>query len=266
MPTPPQSRLAALEARMEALVEGTLARLFPGRIEPIDLQRHLVRTLEDTAAQGAPAVSYTIRLHRDDVAHLVRDNPNLTDTLAALLVETARQLHVTLPSPPDVTLLPDEHLRPRSLIVTGDAVRLGATATGSVPAQAQLGVAAGGLPPAFLILDGDRTVPLRRAVISLGRRLDNDVILEHSSVSRAHAQLRLRFGRYVVYDLGSSGGTFVNDQRVQECLLKPGDVLRLAGVSLIYGEDQSVRTHAPAEPSRGKRDVDNGADRTRPIF
>lgn len=252
---------------MEALVEGTLARLLPGRLEPVDLQRHLLRTLEDTAAQGAPAVTYTIRLHRDDVAHLARNHPGLTDQLAAAIVEGARQAHITLPAQPEVVLLPDEHLHPRSLIVTGEAARPGATTTGGPQVKVEGEPAAATLPPAFLVLDGERTVPLRQPVISIGRRLDNDIIIEHSSVSRVHAQLRLRFGRYVVYDLGSSGGTFVNDQRVQECLLKPGDVLRLSGVSLIYGEDQASR-HAPTEvgDTGKRRPLEPGDDRTRPYF
>ena len=42
----------------------------------------------------------------------------------------------------------------------------------------------------------------------------------------------------MLYDLGSTGGTFVNGQGVQECVLRPGDVISLAGVSLIYGEDE----------------------------
>ncbi len=252
---------------MEALVEGTLARLLPGRLEPVDLQRHLLRTLEDTAAQGAPALSYTIRLHRDDVAHLARTYPGLTDQLAAAIVEGARQAHITLPAQPEVLLLPDEHLRPRSLIVTGEAARAGATTTGGPQVRADGEPAPTPLPPAFLVLDGERTVPLRLPVISIGRRLDNDIILEHTSVSRVHAQLRLRFGRYVVYDLGSSGGTFVNDQRVQECLLKPGDVLRLSGVSLIYGEDQAARSTPTEVSDPGKRSqLEPGDDRTRPYF
>jgi len=58
-------------------------------------------------------------------------------------------------------------------------------------------------------------------------------------VSRSHAQLRLRFGHYVVYDLGSTAGTFVNGQRIEECVLRPGDVISLGGVPVIYGEDAS---------------------------
>jgi pSer/pThr/pTyr-binding forkhead associated (FHA) protein len=62
-------------------------------------------------------------------------------------------------------------------------------------------------------------------------------VIDDARVSRSHAQLRLRFGHYVVYDLGSSGGTFVNGQRIEECVLRPGDVISLGGVPVIYGED-----------------------------
>jgi pSer/pThr/pTyr-binding forkhead associated (FHA) protein len=93
------------------------------------------------------------------------------------------------------------------------------------------------LPRAFVILDGERTISLREPVLNLGRRLDNQIIVDDPRVSRSHAQLRLRFGHYVVYDLGSTGGTFVNGKRIEECVLRPGDVISLGGVPVIYGED-----------------------------
>ena len=85
--------------------------------------------------------------------------------------------------------------------------------------------------------------------INLGRRLDNHIIIDDPRVSRNHAQLRLRFGHYVVYNLGSTGGTFVNGQRIEECVLRPGDVISLGGVPIIYGEDSS----GPGAPSRPAR-------------
>jgi pSer/pThr/pTyr-binding forkhead associated (FHA) protein len=94
-------------------------------------------------------------------------------------------------------------------------------------------------PRAFVILEGERTITLSQSVLNVGRRFDSDIILDDPRVSRAHAQLRLRFGHYVVYDLGSTGGTFVNGQRVGECVLRPGDVISLGGVPIIYGEDSA---------------------------
>jgi pSer/pThr/pTyr-binding forkhead associated (FHA) protein len=56
-------------------------------------------------------------------------------------------------------------------------------------------------------------------------------------VSRAHAQIRAIRGQYVLFDLNSTGGTMVNGRRVHQCALKPGDVISLSGVPLIYGEE-----------------------------
>ena len=44
-------------------------------------------------------------------------------------------------------------------------------------------------------------------------------------------------GRFVLFDLNSTGGTFVNGQRTSQTVLYPGDVISLAGVALIFGQD-----------------------------
>src|SRR4030065_271660 len=58
---------------------------------------------------------------------------------------------------------------------------------------------------AFLILDNGQHFPLDRPVINIGRRIDNQIVLEDQHVSRTHAQLRVRDGRFVLFDLGSPG-------------------------------------------------------------
>jgi len=238
------NRFAQLEARMEALVEGTFARLFGGRVHPRDVAVQLTRALEDSAQRGSPALRYSVRLHPADAQALLGDQPRLAEILADELIALAREAHLTLATKPEVILLPDATLRPRSVTVTADgnnAADSGFT-QGMTPPTPSAPVPA---PVAFLILDGQRTLPLTQAVVSIGRRADNHIILDDSRISRAHAQLRLRFGRYVLYDLGSTGGTFVNNQRVQECVLRPGDVISLAGMSLIYGEEESEQPPTP---------------------
>ena len=90
---------------------------------------------------------------------------------------------------------------------------------------------------AFLIVGGTQVVPLNSSVINIGRRLDNHIIIDDPRVSRAHAQLRIVRERFVLFDLNSSGGTFVNGQRADQSVLYPGDVISLAGVTLIFGQD-----------------------------
>lgn len=227
--------LTRLEARMEALIEGTFARMFAGRVHPRDVALRLARALEDSALAGQPAVRYTVHLHPADAQALLDAHPHLARLLATELLHLAREAHLTLPQPPEVVLLPEPDQKPFVFTVTPEGSDASDTSTQAMtplqPVQAPVPTRA------FVILDGERTLPLQQAVVSLGRRFDNHIILDDPRVSRAHAQLRLRFGHYVVYDLGSTGGTFVNGQRVEECVLRPGDVISLGGVTLIYGED-----------------------------
>lgn len=69
-------------------------------------------------------------------------------------------------------------------------------------------------------------------------------------VSRTHAQLRAVHGHYVLFDLNSTGGTYVNGQRISQHALKAGDVISLSGVPLIYGEDTPADETAPGADTR----------------
>ena len=66
-------------------------------------------------------------------------------------------------------------------------------------------------------------VELMKAVTSLGRSEDNDVVLVADEVSRHHAEIRRRGDRLLLVDLKSMNGTYVNRQRIVERLLAPGD-------------------------------------------
>jgi pSer/pThr/pTyr-binding forkhead associated (FHA) protein len=92
---------------------------------------------------------------------------------------------------------------------------------------------------AFLIVNGTHIYSLTQTVVNIGRRPDNQLVIDDGRISRVHAQLRAIKGRYVIFDLDSLGGTFVNDQRVHQCLLYPGDVISLAGVPLVFGQDET---------------------------
>ena len=99
-----------------------------------------------------------------------------------------------------------------------------------------------GIPEnAFLIIEGVKVHPLKESVINIGRRLENHVVIDDPRISRNHAQLRAIKGRFVLFDLNSSGGTYVNGQRIGQGLLYPGDLISLAGVNLVFMQG----THLP---------------------
>ena len=89
---------------------------------------------------------------------------------------------------------------------------------------------------AFLIVDGIKVFPLTQPLIRIGRRLENNLVLDDPRVSRTHAEMRAINGRYVLFDLDSTGGTFVNGVKITQSVVYPGDVISLAGVSLVYGQ------------------------------
>jgi hypothetical protein len=111
---------------------------------------------------------------------------------------------------------------------------------------------AGTIPNAFLIVNGLTTYSLTEPVINLGRDPSNQVQLGDPRVSRMHAQLRLIQGKFMIFDLDSMGGTFVNNVAVSSHILNPGDVIRLAGVPLVYGVEESMPNgftqELPVEP------------------
>ena len=251
------SKIARFEALAERLVEGTFARLFAGRLSPLEVATHLTRAMEDyqTLSPDGTAQApthYWVYLHPDDCNALAAEQPMLEKELGRHVAGLAAQADLALEVTPVVYVLPDEEMGPHEIRVVARWILEEATEVEKTremeasqeQAEAEVTITPPGRP--FLILEGHRHVNLLQPVVSIGRALDNDVIIEDSRISRHHAQLRRRYGRYVLYDLGSSGGTQINGYPVEECVLHSGDVISFADVQVIYGEDPPTPIPLPA--------------------
>ena len=69
--------------------------------------------------------------------------------------------------------------------------------------------------------------------ITIGRRDDNDIVIDDPSVSGHHAKVDSLGNRFVLIDLKSKNGTFANEQLIDSHWLKDGDVVTIGGQSLI---------------------------------
>jgi pSer/pThr/pTyr-binding forkhead associated (FHA) protein len=94
----------------------------------------------------------------------------------------------------------------------------------------------------FLISRGIDAIPLNQPVISIGRGHDNIVVIDDPRISRHHAEIRVILDHFVFFDLQSTGGTFINGQRISQGLLYPGDLISLAGFNLVFVHDNYLRT------------------------
>ena len=71
--------------------------------------------------------------------------------------------------------------------------------------------------------------PARKLIGRLGQ---SDILIDDASVSREHAMIERRDGRFVLEDLKSTNGTFVNGEFVDVCVLNHGDKIRIGNTVL----------------------------------
>lgn len=110
-------------------------------------------------------------------------------------------------------------------------------------AQFQFVMRSGPTPGATFSLEGDQLV--------IGRDSSSGVAINDAEVSRKHARLTFQGGKYVLEDLGSTNGTFVNGQRLGSAVvLKSGDVVSLGEQIVLMYEALSADVGETAVASR----------------
>ncbi|KAA6461999.1 FHA domain-containing protein [Acidobacteria bacterium AB60] len=106
--------------------------------------------------------------------------------------------------------------------------------------------------PSLLYTDasGEHLIPLERPSTSIGRSLDQDLVLTDSYVSRRHASIHRVNSHYEIVDQKSSHGTYLNGNRVESARLNAGDILQFGSLSApVYRfQNQVTRKPGPTEP------------------
>ena len=114
--------------------------------------------------------------------------------------------------------------------------------------------------------DGERrSFSIARDMTVIGRREDCDLRIPLGEVSRKHCRLVRDGDTLKLEDLGSSNGTFLNGQRVQEALLSPGDTIQVGPVAFalqIDGEppEEDLRPVTTAASNGAEEEVPLGEE------
>jgi len=107
--------------------------------------------------------------------------------------------------------------------------------------------AAGGTLANLIVRKGQlkgHRFPIRVPIVNVGRAEYNDIVVPDQSVSSAHAKIQLREGIWMVVDLDSTNGTFVDGDKVSgDAPIAPGAVLRFGEISVVFEstKDDSVK-------------------------
>jgi hypothetical protein len=86
------------------------------------------------------------------------------------------------------------------------------------------------LPPSLVFVSGPhagQSIPLLQTTLTIGREHDNNIEIKDPDVARYHARILNERGEFVVEDMASSTGTWVNGERAQRATLGHGDVIRI---------------------------------------
>jgi len=150
----------------------------------------------------------------------VRLGALLTRPVTPILDETIRQAPANFSNDSTVSELPDD----TSLLVSSEARLSYADVVKKTVAQ-------------LSIMSGDAAgtvIPLTEADYLLGRGRDNQIQLTDLGISSHHARIYGGAEGYVIEDLKSRNGTWVNSARVEMAPLNDGDQLRLGATDLRY--------------------------------
>jgi hypothetical protein len=208
------SFLAKIEQACAQFIERAFAKTFPSDVEPAQIARKLVSTMEaqtraDDGRLSAPA-GYAVYVSPEDFDRLAEHAEYLQRAWAELLHDLAAKVGVTF---------------------TGGEARVAMAPRASVPLGAvAIEVEEAATPDAHFSLRMVKGVPPDRVysiegATRVGRGEESEIVLVDPSVSRAHAILEIDGAQPVVRDLGSTNGTFVNGRRVSVEALRDGDEL-----------------------------------------
>jgi predicted component of type VI protein secretion system len=265
--------LQRFEELVERVMEGSFARLFRSPIQPAEIAKRLEREMEahPTISVGRTYVpnQYTVTLNPDDFAEFEPFRHSLEHNMAEFISDLAAERGYSLVARPKVTLQASPSTPKRGIDIearlsdapastvasttrVGPRQRSGTPTTAEQPlerthamprvdrgaAPAATGRPAVMPPPASLKpaageLAG-REFPVTKTLLSIGRGLDNDLVIDDPRVSRHHSQITFRHSHYLLRDLRSTNGTFVNGQPVEAVVLASGDIVSIGGFEMLF--------------------------------
>jgi hypothetical protein len=262
--------LRNFERRIGGLFEGVFNRTFRSAVQPVELARKLAKEMDEHKTISIHRVyvpdEYTIYLNPADREQFAAYETQMRTELAEYLVEHARREGYSVPSRPLVLIETEPELTVGTFGIAvatqdGDGAEP-IEAPVPVPAPAPPAVAAAPEPPplvptpaitprpadtmiytpppaeqeevATLTWNGSALEISQQRVTVIGRSSDCDIPLSDPNVSRRHAEVRRIGDGYSLVDLGSTNGTEVNGQRIQETALMNGDVIGVGTTSITF--------------------------------
>jgi len=247
--------LRRIEQNLESLVEGVFGRAFRSPVQPVELARKLAKEMDENKAVSVSRVyapnEYILYLSPRDRAQYRQYEDALLLELSTYLMEHAQAQGYALLSRPRILVEDDDDLRVGLFGISTRMVEPKRNQRPQVPPEApaaydsvpveESGSAANGPSGPSVNPDAAPTITIggsRRKlvepVVVLGRSEQCDIVVDDASASRRHAEIRRDGARYVLVDLESTNGVYVNGERTDHAVLSHGDVVSIGRSQLHF--------------------------------
>lgn len=213
--------MQGLERRLERIVEGVFRRPRHS-IRPIELGRRLIREMDDhrsvdVKGQRIVPNDFVVLLSPDDHSEFADIEGALVTELVEACREYAREEGYQFMGPVRVELRIDNELR-----------------SGRFGIASQLRQADDGARPGTIVMPSGDRIELTDETL-IGRLNDCGIVITDGNTSRHHARINRSGSGFVIADLNSTNGTFVNgDALVADHRLADGDIITVGSVSLRF--------------------------------
>ena len=225
--------LRDFERRLEGLVEGLFAKTSRSGLQPVELAKRLIREMDTGKVVGLRGVvapnRFLITLSEADGSRFEQAEKALATELQQVVRDAAGERGWGLMGPPEVEFEMDDVLRKGQFRLEASLVE----------GQEQVAPAPAGTGATLLIHEGTnapRTVRVGGGTATIGRLAECEVVVHDPGASRRHAQVRQQGGGWTLIDLGSTNGTQLNGQTVQQRGLADGDRITIGTTTIEFRE------------------------------
>jgi len=228
-----------IEKKLEAVFEGFFAQQFATKLQPVEIAKKISALIEDERQIG-PVHTYApnefnIFLSYADYQATEGLQEQLKKELKTYILTYVEQNSYLLPGPVKINFAANETLTTGQFLVTAlfeekkEAQSLEATQMLMPEEAAELS------KTAYLENSKTKTVfALTEPTVSLGRSKTNSIVIKDPSVSRYHAKILKKDNSYIIFDLNSTNGTFVNQQPIREARLSNNDTITVGQTTFVF--------------------------------
>ena len=221
--------LRDFERRLGGIVEGFFATTFRSGLQPVELAKRLMREMDSTKTVGVKEVwapnRYVFTLSESDAERFEQAEQALANELKQVVREAAAERGWGLVGPPEVDFEVDPELGKGRFRCEASFVE-GEEELAPQPSMGERG-------SLVRLIDGV-SFALAKPSVTIGRLPECDVVVDDTGASRQHARIERTESGFVLTDLGSTNGTMLNGEPIQEHVLEHGDRITIGETDLEF--------------------------------